>query len=158
MPAHAQGASGSPQDLATYSAVSDVSASRNYYEGGKPEYVETEARKILVTNIERKDKAADVTAWLRRKIGHYATHIVDLDLPRNEAKRQLRGHAYIVFQTSHAATRAIDRLNGQTLHNRTLAARLTNEGVSQARDDYAGYGCSVPIIAHGSMEHAGWQR
>lgn len=102
------------------------------------DYLATEPRKILVTHISHQARAKEVTAWIQKKIGSYANKIGSIDVPCCHSSSELRGHAYIVFQTSSSAKHAVKLLHEGTFKGRKVSAKIAIEG--------------VPEVASGSYE------
>ena len=94
--------------------------------------VYTERRKILITHIDRKCHRADAAAWIRSKIGTYSAKVRDIELPVHESNSQLRGHAYVIFESASDAKQAIALLDQQVYKKRKISARFTTEGVDSS--------------------------
>ncbi|KAF4974639.1 hypothetical protein FZEAL_8474 [Fusarium zealandicum] len=92
------------------------------------EYIVTEPRKLHVSPFPQQARADEVKSWVRRKVDK--TTIKSIEIPKNSNSKYLRGHVFVIFETSSAATTAMDQLNKARFQGRRVVARPTVEGVT----------------------------
>lgn len=95
-------------------------------------YLVTEQRKVILTQLANKAQADEVKAWVHKRCGVYTAAISSIEMPCKRASTELRGHAFIVFETTFAATHTVKLLNNSSFKGRKVAAHLANEGLPQA--------------------------
>ena len=92
-------------------------------------YLVTEQRKLHISTFPQQVRVEEVTTWIRRKAGAYATYISDIEVPQNPKSLYLRGHALVIFNNTAAAQWAMALLNKARFQGRRVTARLAVEGV-----------------------------
>ncbi|KAF4986005.1 hypothetical protein FDECE_16170, partial [Fusarium decemcellulare] len=110
--------------------------------GYQPEYVVTEARKLHVSPFPQQVRADDVKSWIRRKVGK--AKIDSIEIPQNNNSKYLRGHVFVIFESTLAANTALGELNKARFQGRRVIARPTVEGVTAADESIVPYEAPDP--------------
>ncbi|KAK5990287.1 hypothetical protein PT974_08554 [Cladobotryum mycophilum] len=102
------------------------------------DYIATEPLKILITSISNRASPEETMSWIRRKTGPYAGDIIHIDVPPQDGKNRVRGHAYVIFKNAVAAQGAVQLLHQASFQGRKISARFTIEGVTADEQTFSG--------------------
>lgn len=82
-----------------------------------------EARRVLVTSIQRKARASDVSNWIRHQIGEHSSAITALEIPLLEPKGRIHGYALVTLSNPAAAEAAVRILDQKLFQGRVVSTR-----------------------------------
>ena len=93
-------------------------------------YLPTERRQIVVTGFPRKARADDVTAWIRKRMGHDARLITRIDGPAEHSRT-----AYVTLKSSAFLRTGVDAFSHH-YQGQKIKAKLAKEGIPSADTEY----------------------
>lgn len=102
-----------------------------------PNSVELQSRRIIITKLPRESTESTLYHFLHGILNSsnytpLSSHpIRNMDLPKHSDGR-LKGHAFILLESSDLAQLLIDRLHGRVYQNCSLRVGLTKEGVTSS--------------------------
>ncbi|KAG6057912.1 hypothetical protein E4U17_000725 [Claviceps sp. LM77 group G4] len=100
-----------------------------------------ESSSVVVTSIQYKAWPSEVSDWIRYQIGEHSLAITNMNIPLEESKDRIRGHAYVTLANSTAAKAVVRILNQKLFQGRVIGAKLLT-----ARSKDVGVGGHDPAI------------